>query len=181
MRTIAVLGLGLLLGGCVHWRAQPPQTVGELDLERYEGTWYEQARLPMFFQRHCLESESHYRLQEGGELAVLNRCRSAEGEWLEARGKAWPQEEGRSDRLWVRFDNAFSRLFPFLARGDYWILYVDPAYRLAMVGSPDREYLWLLSRDQEISQEQRERLLALAHERGYGIEPLIWRTQEPSE
>lgn len=181
MRRIGMLMMGLLLGGCAHWGAQPPQSAGRLDLERYEGTWYELARLPMYFQRRCLESEAHYRLQESGELAVLNRCRTAEGEWIEARGKAWPQEKGRNDRLWVRFDNTFSRLFPFLTKGDYWVLYVDPTYRLALVGSPDRDYLWLLARDPQVSPEQRERLLTVARQQGYDLAPLIWRQPAKTE
>ena len=46
----------------------------------------------------------------------------------------------------MRFDNWFANLFPNVARGDYWVLAVDDDYRTALVGNPNREYLWLLSR-----------------------------------
>ena len=63
-RTLAVMALGaLLLVGCANsgTGVAPPKTVESVDLERYQGTWYEVARLPMFFQRNCVESEAHYR------------------------------------------------------------------------------------------------------------------------
>lgn len=180
-RSGILLGLGLLLGGCVHGGAEPPQSAGQLDLERYEGTWYELARLPMSRQRRCRASEAHYRLQESGELAMLNRCRTVEGEWIEVRARARPQQRGRRDRLRVHFDSPFGHLLPFLARGDYWILYIDPSYRLALVGSPDRDHLWLLAREPEVSSRQREQLLGVARGRGYDLAPLIWRQPAASE
>ncbi len=86
-----------------------------------------------------------------------------------------PQESGITDRLWVRFDNWFSRLFPGLTKGHYWVLYLDEGYSTALVGSPDRKYLWLLARDTEVDQATRDRLLSEAERRGYDTSELIWR------
>lgn len=61
-------------------------------------------------------------------------------------GIAEAQQPGRTDKLWVQFDNWFSRLAPGLSKGEYWVLYHDQDYRVALVGHPNREYLWLLSR-----------------------------------
>ena len=33
--------------------AEPVRAVERVDLRRYAGTWYEQAHLPLFFQRDC--------------------------------------------------------------------------------------------------------------------------------
>src|SRR5690606_29433517 len=99
-----------------------------------------------------------------------------DGAWKEARGEAYPQHEGRTDRLWVRFDNWFGNLFPTLTRGHYWVLYLDRDYQNVLVGDPGREYLWLLSRTPQVSAETRERLLTEARSRGYDTAGLIWRT-----
>jgi apolipoprotein D and lipocalin family protein len=146
-------------------------------LKRYQGTWYELARLPMFFQRNCAQSEAHYGLQSDGNVAVLNRCLTRDGQWQEAQGTASPQVPGRTDKLWVVFDNWFSKLLPGVAKGHYWVLYVDPDYDVAVVGNPDRKYLWLLSRTPTVSPQVRDKLLAKAQEQGYDTEALIWRAK----
>ncbi|TCD22514.1 lipocalin [Pseudomonas sp. IC_126] len=176
MRYLIALCCALLVTGCAGSRnVEGPETVGQVDLQRYQGTWYELARLPMFFQRNCVRSEAEYRLQDDGSVAVTNRCETAEGEWQQVQGQAVPQQAGKTDKLWVRFDNWFSNLFPGLTKGHYWILYLDEGYDVALVGSPDRDYLWLLSREKEVGTAMRDRLLAEARERGYDVGELIWR------
>ena len=179
MRSILIASAILALAGCANSGTgsipkPPPQTM-QVDLQRYQGTWYELARLPMFFQRNCVQSEAHYALRDDGRIDVTNRCRDKDGEWIEAKGVAEPQVEGKTDKLWVRFDNWFSNLFPGLSKGDYWVLYLDDDYRTALVGNPNREYLWLLSRTPEVSAETRERLLSEARSRGYDTAELVWR------
>ncbi|QEY65357.1 lipocalin family protein [Metapseudomonas lalkuanensis] len=180
MRRVAALLAALVLAGCAsHGEGPvPPRTVEAVDLARYQGTWYELARLPMFFQRGCAQSEAHYNLRDDGSLGVLNRCRTLDGNWKEAHGNAVPQVDGRTDKLWVRFDNWFSRLLPGIAKGEYWVLYVDDDYRTAVVGNPDRKYLWLLSRTPVVSERTRERLMEVAEGQGYDTDLLIWRTPD---
>jgi apolipoprotein D and lipocalin family protein len=122
-----------------------------------------------------VRSQAEYRLQDDGSMAVVNRCETADGEQKQVQGRAVPQEAGRTDRLWVRFDNWFSRLFPGLTKGHYWVLYLDEGYRHALVGSPDRENLWLLARTPELDAHTRERLLDEARQRDYTLDELIWR------
>ncbi|WP_286784296.1 MULTISPECIES: lipocalin family protein [Pseudomonas] len=176
MRLLFAVFFALLLSACASGDAPPPpRTVAAVDLQRYQGTWYELARLPMFFQRNCVQSEARYSLRADGAVSVRNRCKTDSGEWQEAVGEAVPQVEGRTDKLWVRFDNWFSRLFPGLTRGEYWVLYLDDDYRTALVGHPNRKYLWLLSRTPEVDAAARERLLGVAREQGYDVSQLIWR------
>ena len=145
----------------------------QVDLQRYQGTWYELARLPMFFQRNCVQSEAHYGLRDDGRIDVTNRCRDKDGEWIEAKGFAEPQVEGKTDKLWVRFDNWASKILPI--KGDYWVIYRDEDYRVALVGHPQHKYLWLLSRTPEVDQQTRDKLLEIAREQGYVTSELIWR------
>ena len=179
-RLLVCLGAAWLLAGCSTSNndALAPNTVGSLDLQRYQGTWYEQARLPMFFQRNCAQSEAQYTLKPDGNVAVLNRCRTAEGKWEEAKGTASPQVPGKTDKLWVEFDNWVSRLLPGATKGDYWVLYLGDGYSTALVGNPDRRYLWLLSRKPQIDQQTRDELLSKAQQQGYDTTRLIWRAPD---
>ena len=177
MRFLLAFCCVLLIAGCAGSgsKADAPETAGKVDLERYQGTWYEQARLPMFFQRNCVRSEANYRLQDDGSVAVTNRCETKDGSWSQAEGEAVPQQAGETDKLWVQFDNWFSNIFPGLTKGHYWILYLADDYSAALVGSPDRDNLWLLTRAEEIEASTRDRLLAEARKRGYDTSELIWR------
>jgi apolipoprotein D and lipocalin family protein len=181
LKWLAVIAaVAALVVGCAHRSKADldPTTVDKVDLKRYQGTWYELARLPMFFQRNCAQSEAHYQLKPDGNVAVLNRCRTAEGKWEEANGTASPQVPGKTDKLWVEFDNWFSRLLPGVAKGDYWVLYIGDGYKTALVGNPDRKYLWLLSRTPTVSEHTREELLAKAQQQGYDTTRLIWRAAD---
>ncbi|SDQ20704.1 apolipoprotein D and lipocalin family protein [Pseudomonas sp. UC 17F4] len=180
LHLLLALCAGLILGGCASTGAGSlePKTAGSVDLKRYQGKWYELARLPMFFQRDCAQSEAHYNLKPDGNVGVLNRCQTLLGEWQEASGTATAQVPGKTDKLWVEFDNWFSTLLPGVAKGNYWILYVDDKYQTALVGNPDRKYLWILSRTPTIPALQRESLLAKARQQGYDTQRLIWRVTD---
>ena len=78
-----------LLAGCASSSAEaPPASAGQVDLQRYQGTWYELARLPMYFQRNCAQSEARYSLLPDGDMSVFNRCLTTEWKWEEAKGTA---------------------------------------------------------------------------------------------
>lgn len=180
MRFVLYLCASLFLAGCASHSGDDlqPKTVGHVDLKRYQGTWYELARLPMYFQRHCAQSEARYSLRPDGDMAVFNRCLTTEWQWEEAKGTATPQVPGKTDKLWVEFNNWFTALLPGIAKGDYWVLYVSDDYKTAIVGSPSRRYMWLLSRTPTVSTDTREDLLSRARQQGYDTTRLIWRTSD---
>jgi apolipoprotein D and lipocalin family protein len=82
-------------------------------------------------------------------------------------------------RLTVVFDNFFARLFGSSRQGNYWILDLDPDYRVAVVGTPDRRYLWILSRTPRLDEPTYELLVAKALELGFPVKDLI-RTKRSS-
>ena len=75
-RLLFVLFAGLVLAGCATSGVDSlaPKTVDSVNLKRYQGTWYELARLPMYFQRNCAQSEARYSLLPDGDMSVFNRC-----------------------------------------------------------------------------------------------------------
>lgn len=124
----------------------PVEPIAALDVPRYMGSWYEIARYPNWFQKKCVgDSRADYSLLESGEVRVVNRCREADGSVSEAVGVARQIGGADSPRLEVRFAPAWLSFLP-IVWGDYWVLDLDPDYRLVAVGEPSREYLWILSR-----------------------------------
>ena len=130
---------------CANCAAHHPplDTMEKVDLNRYQGRWYEIARLPNWFQKECVRSMATYALLESGKISVRNECETLEGQKKMSRGRASVVDGETNAKLEVVFDNWFSRLFPFLAKGKYWILYLDADYTTVIVGTPDRKYLSL--------------------------------------
>lgn len=146
MKTLFILALATLLWAIFTCRdaaamsGMPPlRTVDSVDLNRYVGTWYEIARYPNSFQKGCLGSTASYTLRDDGEIDVVNSCRDAEdGRTRRVEGRAWVVDPATNARLKVSF------FWPF--RGDYWIIDLGKEYEYAVVGTPNRKYLWVLSR-----------------------------------
>lgn len=149
------------------------QPVAHVDLTRYAGTWHEIARLPNPFERPCAgQPQAHYTLVGGGQLRVENRCQMADGGWRRAVGEARVVPGSGGARLKVSFLPAWLRWMP-VGWADYWILFVDEGYHVALVGEPHRRQLWLLSRTPRVPQPVLQRLLEQALAQGFPIERLI--------
>ena len=183
MHTGALLGTILLACGAiasVHAATQgPPQTIASLDLTRYVGRWYEIARLPNSFQSQCVSDvTATYQVRSDGRLDVVNRCRTTLGAIDQAVGVARIADPATKAKLQIRFAPAYLSFLPFVW-GDYWVLAIDPDYRWALVGTPDRDYLWILSRVPALDEPQYAAALAQAAAQGFDVGRIV-QTTHPS-
>jgi len=169
---IVVLFLGLILSLPAAAR-EPLQLVESLDLERYQGRWFEIARLPNRFQDQCAgDVTADYEILEHGRVRVTNRCRSADGGWREVEGIARRDTaDGRDAALEVRFAPRWLSLLPFVW-GEYRVMALDDDYQYALVGSDNRKYLWVLARRPDLSQSFLERLINEARRQGFDVSEL---------
>lgn len=147
----------------------PAASVAELDLARYTGKWYEIASFPMFFQRQCVgDTTAEYRLTSEGDVSVTNRCRTDSG-FDEAKGTATVVDGSNNARLKVSF------FWPF--RSDYWVFGLDADYRWAVVGNPNRKYLWVLSRTPQLPKNLLDAALKAAAMQGFDLTQLRYTAQ----
>ena len=166
---------------CLPLAAQPAhaplRVVDSVELTRYAGRWYEAARFPNRFQNQCAgDVVVHYALRNDGRIDLVNRCWTSAGKVDEARGLARKAGDGSSSaKLEVRFAPA---ILSFLRSvwGDYWIIGLGPEYTWAVVGTPNREYLWILSRAPEMSAASYERALEIAKGNGFDVTRLVRTT-----
>lgn len=157
----------------------PVTAVDEVDLERYSGVWYEIARFPNKFQRKCdCNTTAQYTLKADGKIQVINRCRKADGSYIEAEGLARKQDtDGSNAKLKVRFAPSWLGWLPFVW-GTYWIIDLAPDYSYAVVGEPSRKYLWILSRTSAMDDAVREAILNRLSAMGYDTDKLIFTRHE---
>jgi apolipoprotein D and lipocalin family protein len=169
MRHLLPILLGIFFApGCA---SRPPmQTVEQVDLARYAGTWYEVARFPHSFEKGMTNVSATYVVQDDGTVKVINAASKENGSKTSITGKAWRPDPAFAGRLKVRF------FWPFY--GSYWIIGLDPDYRWAVVGHPSRSYLWFLTREKSPPPETWKTLESIALGQGYDLTPLIRVKQE---
>jgi apolipoprotein D and lipocalin family protein len=167
-------GFGLPVG--TPRAAAPLLTSATLDLSRYSGAWHEIARLPRRGDGRCASDVlAYYRAHEGGLIAV-HRCLDARAGVHEKTGflrVAHPSEPGR---LEATFAPSWLRWFPGVW-ADYCVIYVDAEYNCALVGTPERDGLWMLARDASLPDEARDALMALAARLGFAVGRLQFTPQ----
>jgi apolipoprotein D and lipocalin family protein len=171
-RRAVVLAAAATLPVTAAAQTTTPRTVPFVDLERYAGDWFEIARLPNRFQRQCVgDVRASYARRADGRLDVVNRCRTNDG-LVEARGIARVVDEQTFARLKVRFAPAWLQFLP-IVWGDYWIIGLAEDYSWAVVGSPDRQYLWILARAARLDDERFTAAREVARANGFDVERLI--------
>lgn len=158
--------------------AQPLETVPAVDLSSYAGTWYEVARFPNSFQKKCLgEVTASYALLPESEMKVVNACRVKNGQIAKVEGKARLAEAtGPNAKLKVRFAPSFLSWLPAVW-GDYWIIDLAQDYSYAAAGSPDRKYLWVLSRTPQLAEATYEQIIRRVAAQGFEVSRLVKTSQ----
>jgi apolipoprotein D and lipocalin family protein len=150
----------------------PLPTVPHVDLPRYAGEWHEIARLPNAFQRNCVRSKAMYRACGDGSIAVVNTCSTTRGRCRSVEGRAEPVPGSGNARLRVRFAG-MAALAPVPLEGNYWIIALDDEYRWAMVGTPDRRFLWILAREPWLPEDVYRMLVDRARCLGFDVSRLV--------
>ena len=150
----------------------PLEVVKYVDLDRYIGKWYEIASFPQSFQKGCNCSTAEYFKTDDNYIRVLNSCRkySKTAELTKAEGKAFISDTTSNAKLKVQF------FWPF--KGDYWIIDLAEDYSYAVVGHPNREYLWILSRTPKMGDSLYQSILERIKLIGFDITKLNKTVQE---
>jgi apolipoprotein D and lipocalin family protein len=151
------------------------EAVQDFDVGRYQGKWYEIARLDHSFERGLSNVSATYTLRKDGGIDVLNRgYDKRSGKWKQVKGRAYFVKEKTVGRLKVTF------FWPFY--GGYNVISLDHEdYSYAMVCGPKRSYLWILAREKTLSKSIIDKLVKTAEDLGFEVEKLIFVEQDRSD
>lgn len=151
--------------------SQTLETVPYVDLKKYAGRWYEIASFPQSFQKGCNCTTAEYTLTDKGFVIVENRCNkgSMNGKQSYIKGKAFVVENSGNAKLKVQF------FWPF--KGKYWIIDLAEDYSYAVVGHPNRKYLWILSRTPKMIETIYQQIIVRIKEKGFDISKIMRTNQ----
>ncbi len=162
--TSALLGLAGIAALTLQAQDKPLATVQYVELDKYLGRWYEIAAFPQSFERGCSHTYAEYSLNDGGSIHVKNTCLK-DGKVKVANGKAKVVDTKTNAKLDVTF------FWPF--KGKYWIIGLGHDYSYALVGHPNRKYLWILGRKPVMDAQTYNHLVALAAAKGFDVRKLV--------
>ena len=147
------------------------KTVENIDLNKYLGKWYEIAAFPQSFEKGCNCTTAEYSLSPNVFVVVKNTCRkgSVIGPISQAIGKAFIDKDNKA-KLKVQF------FWPFT--GKYWIIDLANDYSFAVVGHPNRKYLWILCRTPKMDKAIYDGILERLKQNDFDISKLVITAQQ---
>lgn len=145
------------------------EPVDNFELNRYLGDWYEIARLDHSFERGLEAVKAEYSLGDDGGIRVINSGRDSKTLVAQqAEGRAYFVDEPNLGHFKVSFFGPFF--------GSYIIFELDENYQYAFIAGNSRDYLWLLARIPEVSEELIDQFISQASQLGFDTSQLIFVT-----
>jgi apolipoprotein D and lipocalin family protein len=144
-RVLVAVGLRVASLGAVSFGAAgcgsdaPLPVASDVDLTRFQGTWYEIAKLPRPTQTDCFGTVAYYQRVATDAMHLVNECHvgSLDGPLKTVNMDAKVSDLAVPAKMALDIGGFY---------GDYWILEIGKDYEYAVVGHPSRSYLWILSR-----------------------------------
>ncbi|MBL8968732.1 MAG: lipocalin family protein [Spirochaetaceae bacterium] len=177
-RAALAIGLAALAAACSPDEPKPGSTasipaVEALDLSRFEGAWFELARIPIPVARDWVNTADIYIRNADGSWSVRYEGNkgSPEGPRKTLRQRLRIPDPGRPGEMEVS-------VIPFLW-SKYRLVHMSPDYRFMLVTSSSKRFLWLMSREQRPEPAEYEALVARAAELGFDTARLERVLQRP--
>lgn len=138
-----------------------------IDYKIYQGKWYEIARLPNPIEEGLTCITMTYEYQDEGVMTITSKGRSR-NDPLDVRtltGRAWIPDSKEPQKIKIQF------IWPITK--DYLLVHIDEKKGYAILGSPFKHQLWILSRSPVVIQEDMIELINIAEKNQFKTDTLI--------
>jgi len=142
-------------------------TVDYVDIERFMGDWYVIANIPTYFEKNAYNPLESYHLDEDGSIATTFsfNAGSFDGEQKVFRPRAFVTDLV-SNAVW-------GMQFVWPIKADYRIVYLDEDYQTTIIGRNNLDYVWIMARSPQISEQSYSELEKFVMALGYDSTLLI--------
>lgn len=162
---LGVLAVGVLLGGC-GGNTRPIPPLAQVDVPRFMGDWYVIAHIPSRPEREAFDAVESYALRPDGRIQTTFRYRKgsfqAPLKTMHPVGTVTPGSHGA---VW-----GMQFIWPIQA--EYVVVYLDAEYQQTIVGRSKRDYVWLMARTPQISEQDYRAATARIAALGYDLSQL---------
>ena len=168
-----ILILILICTGCGGSNYPKLKTAPNLKLDAFMGTWHEVARLPLRFEDNCVATSFLFTREASDTIRVESFCwyRHINGPMRKGISKGYVKDFKYPGELQVHFMGPIS--YPYV------VYYIGGDHQFTMLGSPDRKYLWILSRELRPSKTDMAKLIHVAKENGFDTAAFIYPGASP--
>jgi apolipoprotein D and lipocalin family protein len=136
-----------------------------LDLKKFSGKWYVLASIPTCFDKNWHNITETYTLTDNGSIDIYIAYVKKEGtEIKELKAKGFPYKENKNTEWEVQF------IWPFTS--GYLIEELGPDYSYAVVGHPQKLYLYIMTRTGKIDELLYSEILMRYMKKGYQVNDL---------
>lgn len=159
------LSIATVLSGCATEMTEL-KTVDYVDLDRFMGDWYVIANIPTFLEKGAHNAVENYAMNDDGTIATTFTFRqdSFDGEEKEHNPKGFITDT-ETNAIWgMRF------VWPIKA--DYRVIYLDDDYGATIIGRNKRDYVWIMAREPQLSDDEYQQLVDVVAAAGYDLAKL---------
>jgi apolipoprotein D and lipocalin family protein len=145
---------------------KPIKTVDFVDLNRFMGDWYVIANIPTFIEKDAYNAVETYRLEEDGTVATTFRFNKGgpDGTLKTYNPRGFIRDQS-SNAVW-----GMQFIWPF--KSEYRVIYLSEDYTTTVIGRSKRDYVWIMAREPEISDEEYASIKKFLQEQGYDLKDL---------
>ena len=155
----------IILNGCAA-KGPEMKTVDHVEIDRFMGSWYVLANIPIFLEKKAYNAVETYSLNDDGTIATTFTFRKGafDGEPKKYSPKGFIKDT-ETNALWgMRF------IWPIKA--DYRIVYLDDDYTQTVIGRQSRDFVWIMARTPTISDLDYDQLVSFVESLGYDTSKL---------
>lgn len=176
---IVMTGFIVFFTGCNSQVKPPMVNVPHVDLQKFMGSWFVIANIPTFIEKGAHNAVETYRMNPDGTVQTTFSYRQDNFDGVE---KIYTPTgfviDKTTNAVWeMQF------LWPF--KSDYRIIYLNENYTQTVIGREKRDYVWIMAREPEISDNDYRNILDLLNKQGYETSkiekvPQRWSLSNPS-
>lgn len=162
-KTTSAVVLCSLLSACAHNTENTYESLPKadaVDLDRFMGRWYVIANIPTFIEKTAHNATEDYAMNDDGSIATTFSFNdgSFDGKRKTYTPTGYVSQQDNS--LW-----GMQFIWPFKA--EYVIAYLSDDYQHTIIARSARDYLWIMSRQPEISDSDYHQLVSRCDAMGY--------------